>query len=382
MLCCIRRANLDSLWSREKSTVSTNLNNVRKAIETSERVDMRLAYEPLGPMPLEDRTGHRAAIHMLLCSLEEGTYSKDYKQFDTIRKMRTAFSNAWGASARSMLFNVSSGKEDRKKDRLTQCPTDSEWFGRFNLGCKKRMGQDVRPQLGLSIDVMMEFMNRMEMRWQSTVDTLAQDLVGAVGAYSVLSYVASLRGNEGFLLDLFGLRQHIRKGKYDVDEPHVVAPLLGRLKGEDGERYHMLLMASETASGLKVRQWLERLVMLRERQGKYHGPAFCDEAGEVARMSDYEEIFYEILRDIQDQRPDLIAPEVEVEQIYGFYRSFRRGSTTRATELGVSETAIDLVNRWRKVERAGGMQPSMAVRDHYTEVVQLKTSRLKFSKPL
>jgi hypothetical protein len=319
---------------------------------------------------------------MLLCSLEEGTYSKDYKQFDTIRKMRTAFSNAWGASAKSMLFNVSSGKEDRKKDRLTQCPTDSEWFGRFNLGCKKRMGQDVRPQLGLSIDVMTEFMNRMEMRWQSTAGTLAQDLVGAVGAYSVLSYVASLRGNEGFLLDLFGLRQHIHKGKYDVDEPHVVAPLLGRLKGEDGERYHMLLMASETASGLKVRQWLERLVMLRERQGKYHGPAFCDEAGEVARMSDYEEIFYEILRDIQDQRPDLIAPEVEVEQIYGFYRSFRRGSTTRATELGVSETAIDLINRWRKVERAGGMQPSMAVRDHYTEVVQLKTSRLKFSKPL
>jgi hypothetical protein len=181
---------------------------------------------------------------------------------------------------------------------------------------------------------------------------------------------------------LFGLRQHILKGKFDVNDPHVVAPLLGRLKGEDGERYHMLLMASETSSGLKIREWLEHLVALRERQGRYHGPAFCNDNGEVVRMTDYEEVFYEILHDIQDQRPDLIGPEVDVEQVYGFYRSFRRGATTRAIEVGVSVPDIDLINRWRKVERAGGMQPSMAMRDHYTEVVQLKTSRLRFSKPL
>jgi hypothetical protein len=66
---------------------------------------------------------------MLLCSMEEDTYLKDYKQFDTIHKMQSAFSKAWGASARSMLFNVSTGKENRKKDRLSQCPTELEWFG-------------------------------------------------------------------------------------------------------------------------------------------------------------------------------------------------------------------------------------------------------------
>jgi hypothetical protein len=71
----------------EKSPVSTNLKNVRKAIESLEQVDMRLPYEPLGPMPIKGCTGHRAAIHMLLCSMEEGTYLKDYKQFDTFCKM-------------------------------------------------------------------------------------------------------------------------------------------------------------------------------------------------------------------------------------------------------------------------------------------------------
>jgi hypothetical protein len=209
-----------------------------------------------------------------------------------------------------------------------------------------------------------------------------KDLLCAVGAYSVTSYAASLPGNEGFLLDLFGLRQHIVKGKLDAQDPHVVAPLLGRLKGEDGERYHMLLLASQTASGLKVRHWLEQLVLMRERQGRFHGPAFCDDDGEVVQKSDYEEVFYDLLREIQDQRPDLIGPEVDVEGVYGFFRSFRRGATTRAREMGVSETDIDLINRWRKVERAEGMEPNMPVRDHYTEVVQLKSSRLRFSRSI
>jgi hypothetical protein len=382
LLACIRRANLDALWSREKSTVSGNLKNVRKAIEASERVGMRCPYPLLGPMPVDDVIGHRAAIHMLLYSLEAGAYSQDHKQFDTIRKMRSAFSNAWGASARGTLFNISTGKEDRRKDRLTQCPTDSEWFGRFQLGCKKRMGQDVRPQLGLSIGVMKEYMDRLESKWLVSIDDQERDLLCAVGAYSALSYAASLRGNEGFLLDLFGLRQHIAKGKHDLQDPHVTAPLLGRLKGEDGERYHMLLIASETASGLKIRHWLEQLVLMREGQGRFHGPAFCDEEGEMVSMSDYEETFYDILHEIQDQRPDLIGADVDIEQVYGFYRSFRRGATTRAREQGVSETDIDLINRWRKVEIALGMKPSMAIRDHYTEVVQLKSSRLRFSKPL
>jgi hypothetical protein len=160
-------------------------------------------------MPVDDVMGHKAAIHMLLYSLKSGAYSQDHKQFDTIQKMRSAFSNAWGASASGTLFNISTGKEDRRKDRLTLCPTDSEWFGRFQLGCKKRMGQDVRPQLGLSIGVMKEYMDRLKSKWLASIDDQEQDLLCAVRAYLALSYAALFHGNEGFLLDLFGLRQHI-----------------------------------------------------------------------------------------------------------------------------------------------------------------------------
>jgi hypothetical protein len=333
-------------------------------------------------MPVADITGHRAAIQMLLYSLEEGKYSKDYKQFETIRKLRSAFSNVWGASSRGTCFNISNGMEDKHKQQLTQCPTDSEWFSRFNLGCKKRMGQDVRPQLGLSIGVMLEYMARLVRRLQDATSEGERDLVCSVATYSVLTYASSLRGNEGFLLDLFGLRTHIDKGKNDPTDPHVVAPLLGRLKGEDGERYHMLLMVNETSSGLQIRIWLERLVALREEQGKFHGPAFDDGNGNIIASGIYETLFYEVLREIQEDRVDLISADVDVGEVYGFYRSLRSGVTTWARECGVSEGDIDLINRWRKIEEAQGRKPGFSIRDHYTQVVQLKSSRLRFSRAI
>jgi hypothetical protein len=112
------------------------------------------------------------------------------------------------------------------------------------------MGQDVRPQLGLAIDVMVEYLDCLEMKWLLTMDDEERSLLCGIAAYSAISYAASICGNEGFLLDLFGLRQHITKVKHDLKHPHVAAPLLGRLKG--GERYHMLLMVSVTQSGLKI----------------------------------------------------------------------------------------------------------------------------------
>jgi hypothetical protein len=88
------------------------------------------------------------------------------------------------------------------------------------------------------------------------VDEEEKDLICSVGAYSaVLTYASSLRGNMGFFFDLFGLRTHIDKGKHDPTHPHVVVTLLGRLKGEEGERYHVKPhLASRCENGWNV--WL------------------------------------------------------------------------------------------------------------------------------
>ena len=335
------------------------------------------------PTPVKDTMGHRFAVMMLLFSMEPGAYDLSYSQFDTIRKLRSCVSNLWGTGTLSKVPNLSiKGDNKNKPARISSCPTDSEWFCKFALGCKKRMGQDVRPQLGFSIAVMIKLMSNLEQKWVGSSNEATQFLIAGIGAYAVLSYCASLRGNEGFLLDLHGLRIHINKGKNDPLHPHVTAPLLGRLKGEDGERYHMLLMASTTVCGLKPRLWLERLVFTREAKGLFKGPALCNERGELLSPSLVESSILDCLSEIQESDPETIGSDVQIGEVYGIFRSYRRGATTRAREANVSESDIDLINRWRKVERARGSRPGMAIRDHYLEVVQMISSKLRFSSAL
>ena len=244
------------------------------------------------------------------------------------------------------------------------------------------MGQDIRSQLGISIEVLKETMNQLEQMKQEASEQEQSDKVAETLALVHLLFTGSLRGNEVLLLDLHGLRTHINKGKTNKNHPHVVAPLLGRFKGEDGERYHMLLIASVTHSGLNTRKYLEQLIELRTRQGYFKGPAFCKNNGSPADLSDCEPYLYDALLRVQTRCENVIGEEVEVTEVYGFSRSFRRGSTTRAKEAGISESLVDEINRWSKVERAQGKRPALPLRDHYTEVVQLLERRIRYSAAL
>jgi hypothetical protein len=78
--------------------------------------------------------------------------------------------------------------------------------------------------------------------------------------------------------------------------------------------------------------------------------------------------FYRHLTMVQDLRPDLIPREVEIEEVYGVSRSFRRGSTSRVVDRGVPPYVIDFNNHWWKNDRAGSMKPSLSMREHYTNV--------------
>ena len=68
----------------------------------------------------------------------------------------------------------------------------------------------------------------------------------------VVSFGASLRGPEGIMIERSDLVEHMERGKHDADIPHVVVPLLGRFKGETGEKIHLLMMMSEIDSGIAI----------------------------------------------------------------------------------------------------------------------------------
>jgi hypothetical protein len=232
------------------------------------------------------------------------------------------------------------------------------------------MGGIYKPDLALTSDVMVNYLKAIQERIEQATDEADHHLWTPLGAYLVLCFCASLRGNEGFLLDLYGLCLYLDEGRGpECMKPHVVAPLLGQFKNEVGERYHLVLLAPVMQSGLRMRDQLEALVKVWALEGRTRGPAFCDLEGHIAYSGIYESHFFEVLMEIQERRPDLIPASVDVVEDYGIGHSFHRGSDSEAIARGVDSSDIDAMNRWRIVERARGHHPVFSsMREHYADI--------------
>jgi len=212
------------------------------------------------------------------------------------------------------------------------------------------MGKDVRQDWDIPLPVMHEVMKVLEVEWQGAEneDGQQKELVASIGAYSLIAFGGSFRGSEVFLTDLQGLCKYL--GELNGD--HVIIPLLGRFKGELHSRYHLSPLAAETSSGLKIGLWIERLVDVREKEGRIQGPAFCDKAGRIAKAQDNEKAIMERLQTVHNLVPGLIPGDIEVTEHFGISRSFRCGATSTARTRGVGDKHIQLINRWRKFENA------------------------------
>jgi hypothetical protein len=134
--------------------------------------------------------------------------------------------------------------------------------------------------------------------------------------------------------------------------PHVLAPLYGFWKGESGERFHIVPIISVSRTGIEFRWWLEQLLVCLDEEGKLGqgGPAFCNSNGTLMKGSRLEGIIVDTMVSIQDdQEGDSPFPQsLNIPEDFGIYRSFRRGSTTEATDQNISEFTIKLVNRWER----------------------------------
>jgi hypothetical protein len=223
----------------------------------------------------------------------------------------------------------------------------------------------------------------LEEEWVETegANLHAQSRLASIGAYAIIAFCGSFRGSEVFLTDLHGLRKHLADTQ-ESGRDHVVVPLLGRFKGEQHSRYHLAPLASETSSGLKVQVWIERLVSVREKEGRVQGPAFCDDHGRIARAHSYEGWIMERLLRVQSTIPGAIGPDIDIYEQFGISRSFRRGATSVARTRGVDDRTVELINRWRRFEGTRGAHPSMPMREHYSDIAILIPELTKFSRAL
>jgi hypothetical protein len=82
MLDLMRQANLDAFWSREISTVKSNLREGIRMEKMSKRFGMPCITPVMGPWPLEDNLGMKVAMALLDRSLDQGKYEETV-QWDT-----------------------------------------------------------------------------------------------------------------------------------------------------------------------------------------------------------------------------------------------------------------------------------------------------------
>lgn len=374
----IRRANLDAFWCSEPKTVMGTLREARRGLRIASSLGFRdNLFTPLGPYPLEDVVGMRAATVMLEISKNPGINDTTV-QYGTVRKFRSSFSNIHKASKEGHRGAVL--MKDTVKMSISSCPTDGLFFEKFTKGCHKRMGDIVIPDRALSVDILVEIFNSLEGEWGAVMTDRERWRLALEGCFYIISFVCALRGEEVPLTNLAGIREHLEEsGRHKA--PHVLVALLGRFKNEHGDsNYHLLPIVNVTHSGLEPRKSIERGVVWCERMGYTRGPLFKDlETGEKLKASAFEAQFFRRLVSIQNSRPDLIGAGVDIEEQYGVSRSFRRGATSRAADMLLPPNITNANNRWRTVENAKGKQANMSIRDHYTDVRLALNLLLQFS---
>jgi hypothetical protein len=156
----------------------------------------------------------------------------------------------------------------------------------------------------------------------------AHFLVKVAAMITVLT-VASFPGHEGFYLDIAITRKHINEGatgtipakalstkllteKEARNLPQLCICLLGKFKGETSERYHSIIVANETSSGLRPRFWLEKLLEVCKDEGRTSGPAFNNPDGSPPSPMEYNAVVRQYFKVIQEEDDNLIDSNVDV----------------------------------------------------------------------
>ena len=385
-LAYIRRVNLDIMWAREPSTVRNTLTTLNKARKFSEELGFSPVSIHTGPWPVADTCGFQIAIEMIRYSQSEGKNDKSYVQFDSIRKIRSAYANVYDSGPSRCLDNRRLKSDRGSVMSFVNGNTDSKLFTQFMAGCEKRMGRLVKQDLGISLDMLQAILKSLDTELKDdNVSVERKRFIIICGAAFVILWAGALRGGEVFLMEASELVKRRHDGRnLEGNKGHVVIPLMGRFKQESGERNLIIVLANVTKGGLEVRRWVDLLTGLlhAEDKGKEVGPALCHEDGFMIQMWKVNGELHTQLKKIQDESIGLIPIDLEVDERFKVYRSFRRGATTRAKEQGVDEPTIEMNNRWRKWQNKQGSLPNLPMTQLYVEISQALVSKLRFSLSL
>ena len=277
------------------------------------------------------------------------------------------------------------------KVKVISCPTQQKWFGLMMRGMESRMGYTTQRQRPLGIRVSVRLLALIKEEAEEQDPQIAREYL-KVGAAVATAVCASLRGPEVFMMELVALCKHINMGckgilLMDPMKPgldlslalHVFVTLLGEFKGELGFKYHFMVLAGTTSSGIQLRWWIEALIRIQEEEGFVLRPAFGNRDGSIVLMREYDEILHHFLGVIQKENPDLISESDNTQTNYGLSRTFRRAAEGRARAANLDTGIQNAMNRWKKIEQAEGMHPRFNMVDHYSHARDLMHVTWRYS---
>jgi hypothetical protein len=258
-------------------------------------------------------------------------------QFETVRKMKSAFVNLYQASVENESSAVIVGK-DGKKQLIMGVPIYHGWYARAQVGMHHRMGDNVVHDYGLSKQVVMVLQAGSENEWEAARDSAGNRLeIAWLACFVLLGYARALRGEEITKIELSGVRKYF--GDVATEPRHVTLSLIGRFKQVEGEHQHFLPVAAVTGSGLRIREWVERLL-----KDIIPGFMFLRKDGKPSRVADFEEALIERLELIQQNTTGNIPVTLDLWGEFGVRISVRRVATTEALNAGIDGPTIDANN--------------------------------------
>lgn len=378
MLIAIRRANLDSFWGRSAGTIKNNKTNLRRLVTIAhDDYGMHQPLPEMGPHDLHDAWGMGLAIILLRKSLDRGIHAPTV-QFETARKIRSAYSNLWGSSKHALTLGVLA--KDTMKIYVTKCPGYCLWFERFVRGMHNRMGDVRKPDAAVSSLVMHAVMDRVEADYMDADSEVEKRYLVRCGVYFLSGYLGSLRGEEvpRVVLKYF---LSLNRESLESRTPHCILPLYGNFKTDRGvPRCYLFRIVCQSKTGFNMEKWVRRAMKYEENSKTIF--LFALENGKKETGQIYEPYFFSKLKSVQAEERGLLPRKMDVEEAFGVSRSFRRGSATAASNAPndeCDEADINRNNRWRLENKAGTKNAGLDMLQLYTDTLHSVEADLKFS---
>lgn len=332
---------------------------------------------PMGPFPLEDEWGMKAAVAILDRSFDPGQYEATV-QFETFRKLRAAVTNVSQAGVSGLMDVI--GAYEKNRTWISKVSTHSMWFAtRFMRGLQRRHGQLVKQDWAPPIEVLHAIEGALELKWNSTSNRKNKKRVAEMGVWFIVGFCSGLRGEEFPLVELAGTANSL-KFLTSLPTPHFCLVISGRTKGNrnSGARFELPIASITRGTHLQPGKWIKRLIEIIHSEGRTQGRlmqrTLCP-----PQPCEFQDDFFTLLEHIQ-ATTDLISDSLVLREEAGILRSLRRALTDHARNMKIPKDKIEAFNRWHK-ERKGDRVDDVMI-DRYSTVGNLKPLFLEFSLAL